>query len=144
MEEFGGCTAPPGRESFEWNWNGYGQNEKQFMASEEALAEYYVQVLPKLVEVGALGALIWCFADYHPSLWDRPPCSESRHERFFGLVRPDGSLKPHANVIRDFAKTLPKVKQAEKVVTLPYMRSEYYKNTLEKILYLYESWKSTI
>jgi endo-1,4-beta-mannosidase len=49
MEEFGGCTAPPGRESFEWNWNGYGQNEKQFMASEEALAEYYVQVLPKLV-----------------------------------------------------------------------------------------------
>ena len=142
MEEFGGCTAPPGKESFDWEWIGYGQDVSQFMASEDALAEYYKQVLPKLVDVGAVGALSWCFADYHPSLWDRPPCFESRHERFFGLVRPDGSIKPHAKVLKDFATTQPKVKHAGKVITLPYTRSEYYDNTMEKILNLYNSWKS--
>ena len=43
MEEFGGCTAPPGEDSFEWKWKGYGQEVNQFMASENALAEYYIQ-----------------------------------------------------------------------------------------------------
>jgi endo-1,4-beta-mannosidase len=140
MEEFGGCTAPPGKESFEWQWNGFGQEFTQFMASEDALAEYFALVLPKLVEAGAIGALPWCFADYHPSLWDRPPCSEFWHERFFGLVRPDGSIKPHAKILRDFAATQPTVKKAEKVISLPYSGSEYYENTLEKILKLYENW----
>jgi endo-1,4-beta-mannosidase len=144
MEEFGGCTAPPGKDSFEWEWIGYGQETKQFMASEEALAEYYAVVLSKLVDVGVIGALAWCFADYHSSLWDRPPCSESWHERYFGLVRPDGSLKPHAKAIRDFAATNPLVKPANKVITLPYTSSEYYENTLEKILTLYQQWNGEI
>jgi endo-1,4-beta-mannosidase len=142
MEEFGGCTAPPGRESFEWEWTGYGQLSKQFMASEEKLAEYYAEVLPKLVDVGVIGALAWCFADYHPSLYDRPPCSDSWHERFFGLIRPDGSFKPHAKVLKDFAATNPIVKPAMKTINLPYTSSEYYENTLEKVLSLYELWKS--
>jgi len=141
MEEFGGCTAPPGKESFVWEWTSYGKETKQFMASEEALAEYFAAVLPKLVDVGVIGALAWCFADYHPSLWDKPPCSESWHERFFGLIRPDGSLKPHAKIISDFAATHPVVMPAKKVITLPYKSSEYYENTLEKLLYLYQQWK---
>ena len=37
------------------------------MASEEDLAAYLEQVLPRLVEVGAPGAMIWCFADYRRS-----------------------------------------------------------------------------
>jgi endo-1,4-beta-mannosidase len=43
-------------------------------------------------------------------LWDLPPCQNARHERFFGLVQPDGSIKPHAKVIQEFAKTKPQVK----------------------------------
>jgi endo-1,4-beta-mannosidase len=141
MEEFGGCTALPGKESFVWEWTCYGKETKQFMASEEALAGYFAAVLPKLVDVGVTGALAWCFADYHPSLWDKPPCSESWHERFFGLIRPDGSLKPHAKIISDFAATHPVVMPAKKVITLPYKSSEYYENTLEKLLNLYQQWK---
>jgi endo-1,4-beta-mannosidase len=144
VEEFGGCTAPPGRGSFEWEWTGYGRETKQFMASEEALAEYYAKVLPKLVDVGVIRAFAWCFADYHPSLWDKPPCSESWHERFFGLVRPDGSLKPHAKVISDFAVTHPIVIPAKKTITLPYKSSEYYENTLEKLLTLYQQWNGEV
>ena len=99
MEEFGGCTEAPGRPSSVWRWRPYGQARDQFMASEEDLAAYLEMVLPRLVEVGALGAMIWCFADYAPELHGRPPCDENRHERFFGLVRPDGSVKPHAEVL---------------------------------------------
>jgi hypothetical protein len=79
------------------------------MASEEDLAEYLRLVLPKLQQNGSTGAILWCFADYVEELWDRPPCDAQKHERFFGLVRPDGSLKPHAEVIKKFAATKPQV-----------------------------------
>lgn len=109
MEEFGGCTAAPGQPSYNWEWDALGQHYNRFMASEEDLAEYFRQVLPKLVQIGTTGAITWCFADYIETLWDKPPCNASKHERFFGLVRPDGSLKPHAEVIKQFAATRPTV-----------------------------------
>jgi endo-1,4-beta-mannosidase len=109
MEEFGGCTVAPGEPSAIWRWEQMGRAKTQFMASEEALAEFLRQTLPRLQTVGALGAIVWCFADYAEALWDKPPCDEQRHERFFGLVRPDGSLKPHAQVLKDFAATNPTV-----------------------------------
>src|SRR5262245_8778186 len=38
-----------------------------------------------------------------------PPYRDWRHERTFGFMRPDGSLKPHAEVLRRFAATHPQV-----------------------------------
>lgn len=137
MEEFGGCTAPDGGESQYWEWVSYGRPKKQFMASEEALAEYLKVVLPKLVEVGATGAMTWCYADYIPELWDKPPCEEARHERFFGLVRPDGTLKPHAQVIKDFAATKPVVLPAKRTVTLDITPEEYYQEPARHAVRLY-------
>jgi endo-1,4-beta-mannosidase len=78
------------------------------------------------VEVGAAGAFIWCFADYVPELWDRPPCDHSRHERFFGLVRPDGSLKPHAQTLKEFAATRPTVQPVPEFARLPIRADEFY------------------
>jgi len=126
MEEFGGCTAPPGHESFIWEWNAYGRPHAQFMAAENDLAAYLEAVLPKLVEVGATGAMVWCFADYHETLWHKPPCLESRHERFFGLVRPDGTLKPHAQVLKAFAASRPTVQPAQRTLALDVTPDEYY------------------
>jgi endo-1,4-beta-mannosidase len=140
MEEFGGCTAPPGKPSFDWEWNGYGMQHKQFMANEDELAAYLSVVLPRLVEVGATGALIWCFADYIPELWDRPPCSEYRHERFFGLVRPDGSLKPHAQVVKDFASAHPTISPATKQLHLPFTAEEFYQDPRKATIALYQEW----
>src|SRR5690606_22991974 len=142
MEEWGGCTAPAGEPSTVWEWTAYGSPRKQFMASEEALAEYIAGVLPKLVEVGATGALLWCFADYVEELWDKPPCDEARHERFFGLVRPDGTLKPHAQVLRDFAQTRPTVKEATRTVKLDVTPDDYYRAPMEHIARLYEDYLS--
>ncbi|MEX2651574.1 MAG: hypothetical protein WD473_03885 [Acidimicrobiia bacterium] len=127
-EEWGGCTSPDTEESVVWEWTAYGSPRTQFMAGEAAFADYVGEVLPRLVEVGSTGAFLWCFADYAEHLWDRPPCDPdgARHERHFGLVRPDGSLKPHGDVIRRFAESRPKVEKAAKTVTLDVTPDEYY------------------
>lgn len=137
MEEFGGCTTAPGRDSEVWEFTANGQARSQFMASEAALAEYYERVLPRLVAAGATGAVAWCFADYAEALYDRPPCDEFIHERHFGLVRPDGSLKPHAEVFRRFAAGRPKVKAAEPL-QLDLSPDEYYKAPLHHIKRYYQ------
>jgi endo-1,4-beta-mannosidase len=96
------------------------------MASEEALAEYLRLVLPKLQESGATGAMLWCFADYVEELWEKPPCNTAKHERFFGMVRPDGSLKPHAKVIQEFAATKPQVRPIPDWAKLDIDPQEFY------------------
>lgn len=138
MEEWGGCTAPMGAPSQTWTWQQWGKPRSQFMASEEDLATYIEEVLPKLVEVGATGSLFWCFADYSSELWHLPPCEEAIHERFFGLVRPDGTLKPHAEVIKRFAATKPTVQEATRRVTLDITVDEYYQSPVEHIARLYD------
>lgn len=141
-EEWGGCTAPDGRQSEVWEWNAYGTNRTQFMAGEEQFADYVAEVLPKLVEVGSTGALLWCFSDYHPDLWNRPPCDSagSKHERHFGLVRPDGTLKPHSEVIKKFAETRPMVEAAAKTVTLDITAEDYYRDPAANAARLYADW----
>lgn len=131
MEEFGGCTNLPGKASETWEWQAYGLDRTQFMASEEDLADYIRQVLPNLQDSGATGAMLWCFADYAEELWNLPPCGESRHERHFGLIRPDGSLKPHAEVIRQFAATRPTVKPIPEYAKFPGLDGDaFYENKM--------------
>jgi len=142
-EEWGGCTAPDGGESEVWEWVTYRDKKRtQFMASEQALADHIEAVLPKLQEVGSTGAMLWCFADYAEELWDKPPCnpSGSKHERHFGLVRPDGSLKPHAEVIRKFAETKPTVQPAKRIVELDITPDEYYQDPDMHSQRLYEDY----
>lgn len=138
MEEFGGCTAPPGEPSQVWEWTSYGTPRDQFMASESDFADYIAAVLPRLVQVGATGAMIWCYADYVPELYNRPPCAESKHERFFGLVRPDGSLKPHAEVICRFAESAPTIQPAIHTLPLDITPDEYYADPAGHVRRLYE------
>jgi endo-1,4-beta-mannosidase len=141
MEEWGGCTNTPGKDSEVWEWTAYGEPRTQFMASEEALADYVEAVLPKLVEVGATGAMLWCFADYIEALWEKPPCKESKHERFFGLVRPDGSLKPHAEVLKRFAATNPTVlAQPKRQVTLDISPDDFYSDPTSHLVRWYQEY----
>lgn len=103
MQEFGLCTAmrgEPGRTIVD---DFLGAPREQYLASEEEAATYYREVLERLVATGAAGAYAWCYADYDPSLWDRPPLDFAIRERTFGLVRSDGSAKPAAAVFREFA-----------------------------------------
>ncbi|HEX6300529.1 MAG TPA: glycoside hydrolase family 2 TIM barrel-domain containing protein [Acidimicrobiia bacterium] len=140
-EEWGGCTAPDGADSVTWEWTAYGERRSQFMAGEEDFADYVRATLTRLVEVGATGAMLWCFADYATELWGRPPCDESgaKHERHFGLVRPDGSLKPHAKVIEQFVATEPKIAAPTRTVTLDVTPDEYYLDPQRQARRLYQS-----
>jgi len=126
MEEWGGCTAAPGEPSHVASWHDGRSERTQFMAGEEALADYVAAVLPRLVEVGATGAMLWCFADYDEALWNQPPCDEAQHERSFGLVRSDGTLKPHAERLRAFAAERPRVRPATRRVALDVTPEAYY------------------
>jgi len=126
MEEVGGCTAPGAGPSTVWNWEAYGKPRSQFMASEEDFAGFVERLLTRLWEEGATGAYLWCYADYAETLWDRPPCSDTLHERHFGLVRPDGTLKPHAKVVERFAKAGRRVAPAPSEFRLGLSPDEFY------------------
>lgn len=142
-EEWGGCTNPDGKDSAVWNWTSYhGDPRSQFMAGEGALADHVETVLPKLLSVGSTGAMLWCFADYSEDLWNRPPCDPqgARHERHFGLVRPDGSLKPHARAIGRFASTRPVIQPAVRTVDLDISSDEYYNAPAEHAKRLYNAY----
>jgi endo-1,4-beta-mannosidase len=140
MEEFGGCTAQPGEASRLMKWESHGHPREIFMASEEDLAEFLQLTLPRLQDSGATGAMLWCYADYIPELWGLPPCDEARHERFFGLVRPDGSLKPHANVIKEFAAANPKVKPVPGYAKIAVNADEYYADPENHLVSLYDQY----
>jgi endo-1,4-beta-mannosidase len=138
MEEFGGPTAQPGEASYIMKWTETnGREREQFMASEEDFAEFIRLTIHKLHDSGATGAMVWCFADYVPELWDLPPCNNSQHERFFGLVRGDGSLKPHARVIQEFAASNPQVKPMPDYAKFELDPDEFYKNPVSFLLDLY-------
>jgi len=139
FEEFGLCTHEndePSRVIDMPQWN--GKIRSNLFASDEDGAEYYRQVLPRLQRVGALGAFAWCFPDYDRSLWNLPPCDFQWHERFFGLVRADGRIKPMGKAVQDFARTNPVVQAAERTVMLPDSGDEFYKNPELYLKDLYE------
>ena len=48
--------------------------------------------------------MLWCYSDYAPALWERPPLDLAVHERSFGLWRADGSPKPAVAAIAAFIK----------------------------------------
>lgn len=143
VEEFGGCTEALTKPSTIWKWQAYGKAREQFMASEEDFARYIDEVLTKLWQQGALGALIWSYADYHPSLWNKPPCDEAKHERFFGLVRSDGSVKKHADAIKNFSERNLE-RQSLKRFDLKMSADEYFQNPRQNIQDLYRSYKSLL
>src|SRR5215211_1250034 len=141
MEEFGGCTALPGESTYVMKWiETNGRDHEQFMASEEDFAEFLSLTIPKLQDSGATGAMLWCYADYVPELWDLPPCQNSQHERFFGLVRPDGSFKPHAKLIQEFAKSKPQVKPIPDYAKLTVNADEFYADPLPHLVDLYKQY----
>lgn len=138
-EEFGVNTSwpdGPSRWADQVRWD--GARGRAYFASEEGAAAYLAAVLSRLLQTGSLGAFIWCFADYAQELWDRPPSDFQFHERFFGLVRPDGTLKPGADVVRQFARTAPMVRAPARTVALEESADAFYPEPEQELVRLYE------
>ncbi len=94
FSEFGNPECPPG---------GASQVDGFACLDENEMAEYGRGVLERLHARGALGALWWCWADYDPSLANVPPFDKAPHELRFGVVRSDGTAKPVAEMLSQFA-----------------------------------------
>ena len=109
---------------------------KPYLASEEEAAEYYTRTLENLQKVGALGALAWCFSDYDKRLWKKPPLDKSVHERFFGITRADGSVKPMGKALSEFT-----CKKVSPPPTLFEVSSKYYEAPLSNFKALWASFK---
>ena len=81
------------------------QLSQPLLVEEEAAAAYTQRALAALRGAGCLGAMVWCYADYDPAIWVKPPIDVAIHERSFGLWRADGSPKPAVAAIQAFAGT---------------------------------------
>jgi len=72
------------------------------LIDEEAAAAYTATALEELRRAGCLGAMLWCYSDYDPALWETPPLDLAPHERTFGLWRVDGAPKPAVAAVAAF------------------------------------------
>lgn len=105
LTEFGLPTNPEaGSRAVTMTW---GRREQTVQLVDESEAALFVRdVLPVARDAGALGAVIWCFADYDPALYGRTPFGTLIHERYFGIFDAGGRLKQTGAALRDFARTV--------------------------------------
>jgi endo-1,4-beta-mannosidase len=71
--------------------------------TEDEMATYCYEVMDRLQRRGALGAFWWNWADYADELRNTPPFDRAPHELTFGIIRSDGSDKPVAQTLKQFA-----------------------------------------
>lgn len=142
MQEFGLCTAPPEAAGRMITDDFLGHPRSQYLASEEEQATYYDAVLERLLLTGAAGAYAWCYSDYDPRLFDRPPFASAVRERTFGIVRADGSEKPAAGVFRKFSHRRDNGTLAQSAVppALDVSADEYYRAPAKNFERLYSQW----
>jgi len=112
-----------------------------WITTERAAANFSEHVLPRLLKVGALGALLGNYSDIDASLFDRPPYNTCERERSRGLLRADGAVKPHGQVIRRFAESNPLVQsQPAKRMAVEISTDEFYADPQRHSRRLYETY----
>ena len=79
---------------------------QQVLADEHEAADFVRRAVLAARDAGALGALLWCFADYDTSWYDKTPFDDLIHERYFGIVAPDGRLKATGEALREAGEAL--------------------------------------
>ena len=79
-----------------------GGRPPALLVEEDDAAGFTARALEALRRAGCLGAMLWCYSDYDPALWNSPPLDLAPHERTFGLWRVDGSPKPSVAAVAAF------------------------------------------
>jgi len=105
LTEFGMSVNPrPGSSSVTGRVGGVERSVH--LVDEQEAAAFVRRVLPVAREAGAIGALIWCFSDYDPSLYNDFTFTAFPHERYFGIFDPSGRLKATGEAMRQFAQSI--------------------------------------
>jgi endo-1,4-beta-mannosidase len=76
---------------------------KMFFAKQNQASHYFKNALNHLHRIGALGALVWCYADYYPKLKFSPPFDQAPHELCFGITNWKGKIKKTGRVLSQWA-----------------------------------------
>jgi endo-1,4-beta-mannosidase len=138
LEEFGAPTCRSNRE----------REEASVLSlyplfNEEQARDFYCQSVDLLQQEHCLGAIAWCFADYHPRLWDRPPLDRRIHERYFGLFRSDHSAKPAIEAFHAQRQYIPAQSPLE--VRHPWLRNcvrdDFYTNPIGHLSAMYDQYR---
>ena len=132
FEEFGAATRDP-RDPDESRAAGV-------LLDEDAAARYTARALDAVAGAGCTGALLWCYADYRPAIWQEPPLDDAVHERHFGLWRADGSPKP---VVAELDRRRNAERSAVPDGTwIDLRRDEFYRRPLQHLVALYEAYRT--
>ena len=99
-------------------------------------ATYTAGTLDALRECGSIGALLWCYADYSPDLYDQPPLDLAEHERTFGLWRADATPKPAVAEV-SARRGLPRTTPSTTRVWLDITVDEFYCDRQRQLTRLY-------
>jgi endo-1,4-beta-mannosidase len=105
LTEFGVPISPDGpATTVVTPWAGVEQ--ERTLVSEAEAGEFARNAVLASREAGATGALLWCFADYDTSWYGTTPFDALIHERFFGIIAPDGRLKATGEALRRVGEEL--------------------------------------
>ena len=107
------------------------------LIEETAAAAYTAMALAGLRRAGCLGAMLWCYSDYAPELWEKPPLDLAVHERSFGLWRADGSPKPAVAAVAAFIRATGATAATDDDSWIDIDRDEFYLDPSAQLPRLY-------
>ncbi|MGD8372527.1 MAG: hypothetical protein PVF76_17220 [Syntrophobacterales bacterium] len=96
------------------------------LMSEDEVAEFTEETLAHLIRFKRLGAFWQSYADYHPSIWSRPPLDSNVDERFRGILRHDRTVKPAAAAFKSAVIELPETELSTEWLDMT--EEDFYKN----------------
>jgi endo-1,4-beta-mannosidase len=123
----------------------YRRGERQgsaLLVEEAEAAAYTARALAGLRRTGCLGAMLWCYSDYDPAVWEGPPLDLAVHERSFGLWRADGSPKPVVAAISAFVGAERCDTAAGDDTWIDVDRDEFYRDPSAQLPRLYRRYRS--
>ncbi len=146
FQEFGYASSEHGdRSEYRIMGQGTPKEFRQYFADDRAGGIYYQEVLEKLLRCGSTGAIAWMFSDYDPSIWHLPPFNTHEHERFFGLTRADGTVKPSGMAMRAVAERLANEPRPPRTVPpLTLNANEWYAHPHGQFDRLFQAWRGKL
>ena len=110
------------------------------LLSEHEADRYIRSAFVRLHAAGAVGGMVWCYADYDRAIWNEPPLDRAPHERHFGLWHADGTPKPAAAALREWSG---RTRVAPRAVNWSETdRGRFYESPRETLVRLYRSYSA--
>jgi hypothetical protein len=132
IQEFGLPTIPTVPTPGSGSGRTFGDSS---LFSEDDVAEFVEEVLAQLGQFNLMGALWGSYGDYHPSIWQWPPLDKHSDQRFYGLLRHDGSPKPIADAFKSANTEKSNSVTSTAWIDLP--REDFYKKPKQHLGRLY-------